>query len=193
MTDIMWAVDVEGSGKSPPEIVELAIAEMKGLTLTGRCKHWRFRPKNGISPMAARIHGIWDEDVADAPDLEDVVDDVLLWLENKPIVGHNVKVEVDILSQALEGWEPAAAYDTLKIARRLLPAEDKHGLEHLGTNLGLSTRAGKITGGKAHSALFDAVLSALLLNHMLGNRTADDRRAILSDANILGSAQGSLL
>lgn len=104
-----------------PEIVELAIAEMEGLTLTGRSKHWRFRPKNGISPIASRIHGIWDEDVADAPEFEDVVDDVLLWLEDKPIVGHNVKVEVDILSQALEGWEPAAAYDTLKIARRLLP------------------------------------------------------------------------
>jgi len=193
LSEIMWAVDVEGSGKSPPEIVELAIAEMKGLTLTGRSKHWRFKPKKGISPMAARIHGIWDEDVADAPDLEDVVDDVLLWLEDKPIVGHNVKVEVDILSQALEGWEPAAAYDTLKIARRLFPAEEKHGLEHLGSKLGLSPRAGKITGGKAHSAPFDAVLSALLLDHMLGNRTEDDRRAILTDADILRSAQGSLL
>ena len=193
MSEIMWAVDVEGSGTSPPEIVELAIAEMKGLTLTGRSKHWRFKPKKVISPMAARIHGIWDEDVADAPDLEDVVDDVLLWLEDKPIVGHNVKVEVDLLSQAFEGWEPAAAYDTLKIARRLLPAEEKHGLEHLGTKLGLSPRAEKITGRKAHSAPFDAVLSALLLDHMLGNRTEDDRRAILTDADILRSVQGSLL
>lgn len=193
MSEIMWAVDVEGSGKSPAEIVELAIAEIDGLTLTGRTKHWRFRPKNGISPMAARIHGIWDEDVADAPDLEDVVDDVLLWLEDKPIVGHNVKVEVDILSQALEGWEPAAAYDTLKIARRLLPTEEKHGLEYLGSKLGLSPRARQITGGKAHSAPFDAVLSALLLDHILRDRTEDDRRAILADADILGSAQGSLL
>lgn len=193
MSEIMWAVDVEGSGKSPPEIVELAIAEMEGLTLTGRIKHWRFRPKNGISPIASRIHGIWDEDVADAPELEDVVDDVLLWLEDKPIVGHNVKVEVDILSQALEGWGPAAAYDTLKIARRLLPAEEKHGLEHLGFKLGLSPEAGKIAGGKAHSAPFDAVLSALLLDHMLRDQTEHDQRSILADADILGSAQGSLL
>ncbi|OUI80275.1 DNA polymerase III subunit epsilon [Acetobacter tropicalis] len=189
----MWAVDVEGSGKSPPEIVELAIAEMEGLTLTGRSKHWRFRSKNGISPIASRIHGIWDEDVGDAPEFEDVVDDVLLWLEDKPIVGHNVKVEVDILSQALEGWKPAAAYDTLKIARRLLPAEEKHGLEHLGSKLGLSLEAGKITGGKAHSAPYDAVLSALLLDHMLRDQTEHDRRSILADADILVSAQGSLL
>lgn len=193
MSEIMWAVDVEGSGKSPPEIVELAIAEMDGLSLTGRSKHWRFRPKNGISPIAARIHGIWDEDVVDAPDLEDVVDDVLLWLEDKAIVGHNVKVELDILSPALEGWEPAAAYDTLKIARRLLAAEDKHGLEYLGSKLDLSPRAEKITGGKAHSAPFDAVLSALLLDHMLRDRTEEDQRAILADADILGGSQGLLL
>ncbi|KMS59870.1 DNA polymerase III subunit epsilon [Novosphingobium barchaimii LL02] len=193
MSEIMWAIDVEGSGKSPPEIVELAIAEMDGLSLTGRSKHWRFRPKNGISPIAARIHGIWDEDVVDAPDLEDVVDDVLLWLEDKAIVGHNVKVELDILSPALEGWEPAAAYDTLKIARRLLSAEDKHGLGYLGSKLDLSPRAEKITGGKAHSAPFDAVLSALLLDHMLRDRTEEDQRAILADADILGGAQGLLL
>ena len=193
MNEIMWAVDVEGSGKSPPEIVELAIAEMKGLTLTGRRKHWRFKPKKGISPMASHIHGIWDEDVVDAPDIEDVTDDVLMWLEDKAIVGHNVKVEVDILSQALEGWEPTAAYDTLKIARRLLPAEEKHGLEYLGSKLGLSPRAEKITGGNSHSAPFDAVLSAILLDHMLRDRTEEDQRAILAGADILDSAQGSFL
>ncbi|WP_379553765.1 3'-5' exonuclease [Qipengyuania sp. DGS5-3] len=193
MIDRMWAVDVEGSGKSPPEIVELAIAEMKGLDLTGRSKHWRFKPKNGISPIAARIHGIWDNDVVDAPELEDVVEDVLLWLEDKPIVGHNVKIEIDILGPVLEGWEPAAAYDTLKIARRLLPGQQRHGLEHLGSELGLSSKAKGIAGGTAHSAPFDAVLSALLLNHLLRDRTEIDQRTILADADILGSAQGSLL
>jgi hypothetical protein len=30
-------------------------------------------------------------------------------------------------------------------------------------------------------------------NHMLRDRTEDDRRAILADADILGSAQGSFL
>lgn len=193
MNDRMWAVDVEGSGKSPPEIVELAIAEMEGLALTGRSKHWRFKPKNGISPIASRIHGIWENDVSDAPELEDVVDDIVLWLEDKPIVGHNVKVEVDILTSALEGWDPAAAYDTLKIARRLLPAEESHGLEHLGSKLNLSPEAEKISGGKAHSAPFDAILSALLLRHLLRDRTEVDLRAILVDADILDSAQGSLL
>lgn len=67
MAERMWAIDVEGSGKSPPEIVELAIVEMDGLELTGDRKHWRLRPHNGISPIASHIQRIWDRDVEDAP------------------------------------------------------------------------------------------------------------------------------
>ena len=193
MSRRMWAVDVEGSGKSPPEIVELAIAEMDDLELTGLRKHWRFKPKNGISPIAARIHGIRDDDVVDAPDLEDVADDILMWLENSPIIGHNVKVEINLLTDALTDWMPIAAYDTLRVARRLLPNEEKHGLEHVGSKLGLIASASKIAGGEAHSAPFDAVLSALLLEHMLRDRSDEERREILLDADVLGGAQGKLL
>jgi DNA polymerase III subunit epsilon len=193
MVDRMWAVDVEGSGKSPPEIVELAIAEMNGLRLTGRRMHWRFRPRNGISPSAARIHGIWDRDVEDAPELEDAADDVLTWLEDKPIVGHNVRVELTLLSDALEGWKPSAAYDTLRLARRLLPDEKKHGLEHLGAKLNLEGEAAQITGGLSHSAPYDAVLSALLMRRLLEPLMESDRDAAMAAADIQHSAQGSLL
>ena len=189
----MWAVDVEGSCMTPPEMVELAIAEMDDLRLTGRRKHWRFKPKNGISPIAARIHGIWDNDVADAPELEDVVDDVLLWLEDLPIVGHNVRVELSMLSGILEDWQPSAAYDTLKLARRLLPREEKYGLEYLGGKLGLAAQAVAMTGGNPHSAPYDAVVSALLMIHLLEPLTESERRTAIIDSDILNSAQGTLI
>ena len=189
----MWAVDVEGSGRSPPEIVELAIAEVEGLKLTGRRKHWRFRPANGISPIASRIHGIWDRDVADAPELEDVADDILELLAGMPIVGHNVRVEVKILTDALPDWKPSAAYDTLRLARGLLPDQPKHGLEHLGTTLGLDELAARETGGAAHSAPYDAAMSALLMARLLDPLTDAERVAALRDADILHQPQGSLL
>ena len=125
----MWAVDVEGSGAAPPEIVELAIVEMDGLELTGRSKRWRFKPKGKIWPFASRIHGIRDRDVADAPDIQDVAGDVLTWLETYPIVGHNVRVEYNLLGRDLVDWRPRAAIDTLWIARHLMPSEEKHSLE----------------------------------------------------------------
>ena len=193
MKQRMWAVDVEGNGGSPPEIVELAIVEMEGLQLTGRHKHWRFRPKGGITPIVSRIHGIWERDVADAPEIEDVADDVLEWLEDAPIVGHNVRVELETIGRALPNWKPSSAFDTLRIARRLLPNEKKHGLEQLGTSLGLMEAARAATGGASHSAPFDAALSAVLLDHLLAPLSEAERQTVMNNADLLRIEQGSLL
>lgn len=192
MSDRMLAIDVEGNGGSPPEIVELAIVEMRGLELTSRHKHWRFKPKGGITPFVSKIHGIWEQDVADAPDIEDVADDILEWLEDAPIVGHNVRVELEIIGRAVPGWTPAAAIDTLRLARRLLPDEKKHGLAHLGAMLTLNGEAERAMGGAAHSAPFDAALSAILLRHLLSPLSEIDRKLALDDADIL-RGQGALV
>ena len=193
MSERMWAVDVEGSGSSPPEIVELALVELIDLDPSGRRMHWRFRPRNGISAAATRIHGIRDQDVADAPDFVDVADDILTVLDGARIVGHNVRVEVDILGRGLPGWRPVAAIDTLRLARRLVPDQEKFGLERLGEALGLHEAAAAVTGGTPHSAPYDAVLSALLLARLLRPMSSEDRLAALLDADILGDRQGAML
>ncbi len=193
MINRAWAVDVEGSGNSPPEIIELSIAEMDDFKLTGRRKTWRVRPERGISPIAARIHGIHDRDVEDAPSIEEVANDILEWLGSDAIAGHNVRVELDAIAQVTDGWEPTAAYDTLKLARRLLPEQDKHGLERLGKALKLDVVAAGITGRQSHSAEYDAVLSALLLDHVLGKLADADRKAELEACDITRNTQGSLL
>ena len=189
----MWAVDVEGNGGSPAQIVELAIVELDDLELTGRQKNWRFKPKGGITPIVSRIHGIWERDVADAPEIEDVADDLLEWLENTPIIGHNVRVELDIIGRAIEDWKPTSAFDTLRLARRLLPNEKKHGLEHLGTSLDLMNAARTATGGASHSAAFDAALSAILLKHLLAPLSQVERQVALDDVDILRVQQESFL
>lgn len=189
----MWAVDVEGSGKSPPEIVELALVEIMGIEMSGKRMHWRFRPRNGISAMATRVHGIHEEDLTHEPDFVDVADDLVTWMEDAPIVGHNVRVELGLLGRGLPEWRPAGAIDTLRMARQLLPNQGKHGLEWLGKALGLERLATEITGATAHSAPHDATLSALLLSHLLGPLTEEGRTAALLQADILAGPQTSLL
>lgn len=194
MTGRMWAVDVEGNGATPSEIIELAIVEMDGLKLTGRFKHWRIRPQAEITPFVSRIHGITNDDVADAPSIEDIADDVMLWLDEAPIVGHNVRVELEILSPVLPGWTPAAAYDTLKLARWLLPNRKKYGLELIGADLGLEDAASQaVDGGFAHSAPYDAAMSAILLERLLAPLPAAERERIMANADITKGQQGSLL
>lgn len=188
-----WAVDIEGSGKNPAEIVELAVVELSGLSLTGLRKHWLFKPRNGISPIVSRIHGIWDDDVALAPDIDDVADDILELMGDDPIIGHNVRVEVDLLGTVLPDWKPAGAIDTLKMAKAYLPTQPKHGLEALGTELGLAIAASDLVEGQAHSAPFDAIVTALLFERLLAPLSETERDRAILDADILHARQASLL
>ncbi|MFX4458625.1 3'-5' exonuclease, partial [Acinetobacter baumannii] len=90
-------------------------------------RHWFVRPEHGIKPAATRIHGLTDDDVVGSPDITDIADDIITWIEDTPIVGHNVKIEVDILSRSLPDWQPSSAIDTLKLTKILKPGLASYG------------------------------------------------------------------
>jgi DNA polymerase-3 subunit epsilon len=188
-----WVVDVEGSGSSPPEIVELAMLEIAELKLTGNKRHWLVRPSRPIEATATRIHGLTDVDVIGAPSIEDIADDILQWLDDTAIIGHNVRVELEIISRSVPEWSPRAAIDTLKLARTLRPGLPSYSLEKLGTSLGRSDEAARRSQSKHHSALYDATLTGLIFIDLLSALPDDRRMAMLREANILDPQQGSLL
>lgn len=187
-----WVVDVEGNGASPPEIVELAMVEIRSLQLTERTHHWFIKPQEPISHHVTRIHGITNDDVASAPSMEDIEDDVYLWIEGVPIIGHNVKVEVDALRHGLAAWSPVAAVDTLRLAKMAKPGLASYSLESLGSELELSERATQMTGRKHHSALYDATLTALLFLDLLKAMPTTEQLRAIADADILNQSQGQL-
>ena len=188
-----WVVDVEGSGGTPPEIVELAMLEIADLKISGNQRHWLVRPERLIQPAASRIHGLTDADVASAPSMEDIADDVLLWLDGAQIVGHNVRVELDIISRSIPDWTPRAAIDTLKLAKALRPGLESYGLEKLGMTLNLSNEAAVRSGRSHHSALYDVTLTALLFLDLLSSVPDENRADVLRDADVLDHRQTTLL
>jgi DNA polymerase III epsilon subunit-like protein len=191
--DRYWVIDVEGNGASPPEMIELAMIEVQDLRLTGRVHHWFIRPEQPIQPAVTRIHGITDADVANAPALEDIADDVMLWLDQASIVGHNVRIELDIISRSIPEWAPRAAIDTIALAKALQPGLKSYSLEKLGLELGLSQEATRRSGRGHHSAIFDANLAALIFIHFLSGAPEARRAGLLKAADILNSRQTSLL
>ena len=192
MKEGMWCVDVEGSGMSPPELIELAVVELNGLHFTGRKECWRVRPARGVSPAASKIHGIAEEDLTDAPRLHEIADNVRNLLRNRPIVGHNVRVDLSVLQRELVGWKPRSAFDTLSLARKLLPAQQQFSLGSLGAAFGLDIVVANETGGSAHSALYDATLAGRLFVHLLKPLTERDREAVMLEADVLYDPQDSL-
>lgn len=193
MHKLWYALDVEGDGAQPPNVIELALVEITGFELTGRRHHWRIKPPGKIAPRVTQIHGITDEDVADAPDFEDIAGDVLEILEGAAILGHNVRVDLDALTRPLPDWRPPHAYDTMRLARIRNPGLKSYALTKIAAALALEAEAAAISGSSAHSAPYDAVMAVLLMQRLFDGVAADERASLLARSDILApDAQGSL-
>lgn len=191
--DTFWVVDLEGNGATPPEMVELAMFEVKALVPTGRSRHWLVQPDIPISNFATRIHGIKNKDLAGAPGFDDIADDVLALIEGAAIVGHNVRVDLDVLQRALPDWEPTAAIDTIRIAKAVRPGMPSYALAKLAAALDIVVEDVGGDRAKEHSAPYDAKLTAMLFAKLLMSLAPDERSGLIDDANIIAVRQGLLL
>jgi DNA polymerase III epsilon subunit-like protein len=152
-------VDVEGNGRRPPDLVELAAVPIVGGVI-GEPVSWLVRPDQAITPMAQRVHGISNGAVAGAPVFADVEDDVLKALDVPALVAHNAHVDVGVLRRKLPGWTCPEVFDTLKLARRLLPGRGSYRLGSLAEAFQLAE--GLPQGMRPHRAGYDALAAARL-------------------------------
>ena len=152
-------VDVEGNGQQPPDLVELAIVPIVG-GVVGEPMSWLVRPQTSIKFYATRIHGLTDKDVADCPVFEEISGNVLHALNAPALIAHNAHVDVAVLTRKLPDWDCPEVFDTLKLARRLVPGKDSY-------KLGALVEAFSLAEGlpedlSPHRATYDALVAARL-------------------------------
>jgi exodeoxyribonuclease X len=159
-TSLTYAVvDVEGNGQQPPDLVELAVVPIvRGVI--GEPTSWLVKPERPIKYFATRIHGITTRDVADAPSFEAVADEVRANLDVPALIAHNAHVDIGVLKRYLPKWESPEVFDTLKLAKRLLPNQS-------GYRLGMLVKALDLVEGlpddlMPHRATYDALVTARL-------------------------------
>jgi len=163
-TTLRYAVtDVEGNGQQPPELVELAVVPIADGVIQVPAS-WLVKPERPITRFASRIHGITTPDVADKPALYAIANEVRKALDAPALVAHNAHVDVAVLERELDGWQAPEVFDTLKLARRLLPNQP-------GYRLGLLVRALNLAEGMPddltpHRATYDALVTARLFIHL---------------------------
>jgi exodeoxyribonuclease X len=162
-TAARWVVvDVEGNGQHPPDLVEAACVPVIHGRI-GAPRSWLVRPPRPVTWQARRVHGISDADLAAAPTVAEIRADVLTALGGADaVVGHQVHIDLDVLTRSLPGWTPPAALDTLRLARALHPGLASYRLGALADHLALHDDATAAT----HRARADAVLAARLLVHL---------------------------
>jgi exodeoxyribonuclease X len=89
---------------------------------------WLVKPPRPIKYFATRIHGISGEDVASAPAFANIRPEVCRALAGRVIVAHNARVDTGVLGRELGDWDSPEVFDTLKLARRLLPGQPSYKL-----------------------------------------------------------------
>lgn len=161
-------VDVEGNGRQPPEIVEIALLPLdpdKPATIED-LRTWLVRPTRPITPLVtSKVHGITDSDVADSPSWSDVAGQIGEVLDGVVVVAHNASVERRVLGEHLPDWQPPVVLDTLRLAKAVWPAlPGGYGLDNLISSADLSppVQSGRI-GLRRHRAGYDAWMTAALL------------------------------
>lgn len=111
-------------------------------------------PQEKIPTIIKAITGITEQDIKEAPTLEEVKEKIRGFVSKEPIVGHNIYFDLDFLKAKGINF-PNKRYDTWRLATILLPKFPAHSLEALADYL-------KIKHLEKHRSLADAKASAEL-------------------------------
>jgi DNA polymerase III epsilon subunit-like protein len=134
-------VDVEGNGRQPPEIVEIAVLPISGSAPVGpdSVRSWLVRPDESITPIVTRrAHGITNDGVSHAPRWDQVAAEVMAAVQGRILVAHNAAVERRVLADHLPGLEPPMIVDTMRLAKVVWSDLAGYGLDRLIAHAGLT-------------------------------------------------------
>ena len=164
--------DTETTGLNPAtgdRMVEIGCIELVNRVETGRTWHGYFNPQRPMPYEAEQVHGLSDRFLSDKPLFADMVEDLLEFLGDSPLVAHNAGFDFGFLNAELglcsrEAVSLGRMVDTVAIARKVHPGS-KHSLDALCTRYGID-RSHRIK----HGALLDAQLLAQLYVELTGGR-----------------------
>ena len=149
--------DLETTGLDPltDRIIEIGMVRVQHGEISGTY-HTMVNPGMPLPLKIKRITGIDDSDLINAPPITDVMNEVIDFIGNDAIVGHNIRFDLDFLAAAQGLPFNNPHYDTVELARTLLPNAPSHRLESLCAALNIETAG-------SHRALNDAMATAHLM------------------------------
>jgi DNA polymerase-3 subunit epsilon len=153
-------VDLETTGFSPNynRIIEIGLVKVSELEIK-ETFHSMVNPGRAIPFYISNFTGITNDDIYDAPFFEDIASDLLDFISEDIIAGHNVTFDKSFLRREflLSGFDfRRTSLCTLRLSRRLLPALRSRSLNSL-------CRHFHIKNSNAHRALADAGVTAEIL------------------------------
>jgi DNA polymerase-3 subunit epsilon len=142
-------------------VIEIAGVEIINRRLSGRHFHKYLNPQRDIEQGALQVHGLTLEFLQDKPLFQDIVAELIEFVDGAELIIHNAAFDVSFLDSelALAALKPISAYcntvtDTLRMARDLHPGK-RNSLDALCERYQIDNSARTL-----HGALLDAELLA---------------------------------
>jgi DNA polymerase-3 subunit epsilon len=165
-------LDTETTGLDPAaghRIVEIACLELVNHIPTGRNFQCYVNPERDIPADAIAVHGLSAEFLGDKPRFAEVVDGLMQFIGDAPLVMHNAEFDVRFLNAEFQrlGRPPVpipSVVDTLQMARQKFPGAPIS-LDALCRRFAIDN-----SGRTKHGALLDAELLADVYLELVGGR-----------------------
>jgi DNA polymerase-3 subunit epsilon len=172
-------LDTETTGFEPSDghrVVEIGCVELVDHFPTGRTFQRYLNPERDVPEESQRVHGLSSAFLADKPLFAAIVEELLEFLGDAPLVIHNASFDIKFLNAELHrvSHPPvhiSRAVDTIEIAKSKLPGA-RYSLDELCKRFGID-----LSARSKHGALLDAELTAQVYLELIGGR---QRRLLLA-------------
>ncbi|OIN22116.1 3'-5' exonuclease [Salmonella enterica] len=160
-------LDTETTGlDDTAQALEIGLVNARGETIF----ETRLKPTVSIDPAAAAVHGIRDDELADAPAWPDIASQLQYHTGRRPLVIFNADFDTRILKQTAAAHnDPAGWLDTLTVHCAMQLSAGYYGPGNRYGTISLASaasQAGLNWSGRAHSAVADAVMTARVVSEI---------------------------
>lgn len=166
--DDYCVLDTETTGLSAyyDEIIEIGILRVRNNEIVDQYSQL-IKPKSLIDPFITSLTGITNEMVEGMPKISDVKNEVLTFIGDDIIVGHNTSFDMRFLNEVFK--QPVNNYymDTMQFARKVYPELKHHRLSDLTEYLGLHNNEHRsIADCIATKELYDSIKTTMVAKNL---------------------------
>lgn len=166
--DDYCVLDTETTGLSAyyDEIIEIGILRVRNNEVVDRYSQL-IKPKKSIDSFITLLTGITNEMVEGMPFISDVENEVLSFIGDDVIVGHNTSFDMRFLNEGFKQSVNNYYMDTMQFARKVYPELKHHRLSDLTEYLGLHNNEHRsIADCIATKELYDSIKATMAIKNL---------------------------
>lgn len=170
--DDYCVLDTETTGLSAyyDDIIEVGILKVRNNEIVDRYSQL-IKPEFEVPPFITNLTGITNEMLIDKPTIQNVKNEILSFIEDDIILGHNTSFDIRFLNAAFDSSLDNNYMDTVQFARKVYPELLSHRLSDLVNYLNLKNNE--------HRAISDCIATKELYDAI--KKTMDERGVGIED------------